>query len=160
MAAAGTAMIGVLMVVICTDVVARNLLGSSLPLVSELSALMLVMIVYLQLATTVRHDRLARADLFLSAYRTRHPRAGAMVAALFDLIGAAALGVMAWATIGIVGRDISSGEFIGITGVLTVPTWPFRAVIALGLVVAAVQFAVRLATELCLATSGPKEGAS
>jgi hypothetical protein len=38
-------LIGVLMVIICADIVGRNLFGSSLPLVSELGALLLVMIV-------------------------------------------------------------------------------------------------------------------
>lgn len=133
-------MIGVLMVIICSDVVARNLMGASLPMVSELGALALVMIVYLQLATTIRHDRLARTDLFLTGYAARHPRGGALLVALFDLIGAAALGVIAWATLSIVGRDIASVEYIGVTGVMTLPTWPFRVVIVIGMVASTVQF--------------------
>lgn len=140
MAAAGTAMIGVLMVIICSDVVARNLMGASLPLVSELGALALVMIVYLQLATTIRHDRLARTELFLSGFTGKHPRAGALLTAIFDLTGAAALGVIAWATVSIVGRDIASEEYIGVTGVITLPTWPFRMVIVIGMAVSTVQF--------------------
>jgi TRAP-type C4-dicarboxylate transport system permease small subunit len=140
MAATGTLMIGVLMVIICADVVARNLLGASLPMVSELGALALVMIVYLQLAATVRHDRLARAEVFLSGFVGRHPRGGAILNAIFDLTGAAALGVIAWATVSIVGRDVASGEYIGVTGVITLPTWPFRAIIVLGMSVATVQF--------------------
>lgn len=140
MAAAGTGMIGVLMVIICADVVARNLMGASLPMVSELGALALVMIVYLQLATTIRHDRLARTDLFLTGFSARHPRSGAFLTALFDLTGAAALGVIAWATLSIVGRDVSSGEYIGVTGVMTLPTWPFRVVIVIGMLVSTVQF--------------------
>ena len=101
LAALGTVMIGVLMLIICADVVARNLLGSSLPLVSELGALVLVMIVYLQLAATVRADRLARTEVFFTAFRMNWPRAGAVLAALFDAVGAAVVGGIAWSTVGI-----------------------------------------------------------
>lgn len=62
LAALGTLLIGVLMLLICADILARNLMGSSLPLISELGALTLVMIVYLQLAATVRADRLPRTE--------------------------------------------------------------------------------------------------
>ena len=84
LAALGTLMICVLMLIICADVVARNLMGASLPLVSELGALVLVMIVYLQLATTVRADRLARTEIFYLGFRRSYPRAGAWLGAIFD----------------------------------------------------------------------------
>lgn len=145
MAAVGTALIVVLMAIICSDVVARNLLGASLPLVSELSALTLVMIVYLQLATAIRHNRLARADILIDALQLRRPRLAALMEALFGLVGSAMLAVLAWSTIRILQSDISRGEYIGVTGVLTIPTWPFRAVILFGMVIAAVQFAISIA---------------
>jgi TRAP-type mannitol/chloroaromatic compound transport system permease small subunit len=142
--ALGTVLIFVLMLIICTDAAARNLTGGSLPMISELSALTLVMIVYLQLATTIRHDRLARTDLFLGALRRRAPRAGALLTAMFDLTAAAALGVIAWSTITILERDFSRGEYIGVTGIATLPTWPFRALILLGMAVATVQCVLQL----------------
>lgn len=146
LAAAGTVLIVVLMGIICSDVIARNVFGASLPLISELGALTLVMIVYLQLATAIRHDRLARADLFFGVLRERRPRVAAFLGSLFDLVGAVALGVIAWATIGVLQRDVAAGQFIGVTGVMTLPTWPFRAMIVLGMTVAVVQFAVQAAT--------------
>lgn len=143
LAALGTALIIVLMVIISSDVVARNLVGGSLPLVSELGALTLVMIVYLQLGTTIRHDRLARTDFFLGSFRRRRPRSGAVIVFVFDMIGAAVIGAMAVATVRIVGKDLSSGEYIGVTGLFTLPVWPFRVVILAGLAVATVQFLVQ-----------------
>lgn len=157
LAAIGTTMIGLLMVIICADVVARNLLGASLPLVSELGALLLVMIVYLQLGTTIRHDRLARTDMFLTGFRRKHPRSGALLAAAFDLTGAAMLATMAWATTGIVARDLNSGEFIGVIGVATLPTWPFRSIIAAGLSVSALQSMIQVWAALRAAASWPEE---
>lgn len=148
MAALGTAMIGVLMVIICADVVARNLMGASLPMVSELGALGLVMIVYLQLATTIRYDRLARTELFITGFAARNPRAGALVQAVFDLMGLVSLAVIAWATVKIVGRDYASGEYIGVTGVATLPTWPFKVAIVAGMIVSSVQFLLQVIRNL------------
>jgi len=98
-AALGTALIGVLMVIICADIVARNLMGASLPLVSELGALLLVMIVSLQLATTIRADRLARTDLFLVGLKRSRPKFAALLSALFNLVGATIIGLIAYASI-------------------------------------------------------------
>lgn len=156
LAALGTALIGLLMLIICADIVARNLLGSSLPLVSELGALLLVMIVCLQLAATVRADRLARTEVFFVTFREARPRAGALVSAVFNLVGAAVIGAIAWASLAILQKDYSSGEFIGVTGIATLPTWPFRALILLGMAVAALQFAVATVLDLRLLFKTPE----
>ncbi len=152
--ALGTLLIGVLMVLICADVVVRNSLGFSLPMVSEAGALTLVLIVYLQLATTIRHDRLARAELFYAGFRRSFPRAGAVLGALFDLVAALALGVLAWSTITILQRDWGRGEFIGVTGIATLPTWPFRALILAGMAVATIQCLLNMARALRAAAGG------
>jgi TRAP-type mannitol/chloroaromatic compound transport system permease small subunit len=146
LAALGTVLIGGLMLIICADIVARNLFGSSLPLVSELGALLLVMIVALQLAATVRAERLARTEIFFEPFAARYPRAGNVVRAIFNLLGATMVGGMAWATIGTLQKDWASAEFIGTPGLGTLPTWPFRALILLGLTVAAIEFVVRVVT--------------
>lgn len=147
-AAIGTVMICVLMIIICADIFARNALGSSLPLVSELGALLLVMIVSLQLAATVRADRLARTEIFYTVFRQRHPRAGAALSFLFCVVGAAMIGGIAWSTLHILGKDLDSGEFIGVPGIATMPVWPFRLLILAGMAIAAVEFAVQAIAEL------------
>jgi TRAP-type mannitol/chloroaromatic compound transport system permease small subunit len=154
--ALGTVLIGVLMLIICADAAARNFTGGSLPMISEASALTLVMIVYLQLATTIRHDRLARTDLFLGMLKRRAPRAGALLSGVFDLTAAVALGVIAWSTITILERDFSRGEYIGVTGIATLPTWPFRALILLGITVAAVQCVIQVAGALRRTAKGER----
>lgn len=143
LAAVGTFMIGILMLVICADILFRNLLGSSLPLVSELGGLMLVMIVYLQLATTVRANRLARTEIFLPPLTKRFPLLGGIISAIYDLIGAGLLGLIAWSTIRILEKDYTSGEFIGVPGIATLETWPFRVLILIGVTVAAIEFLLR-----------------
>lgn len=147
MAALGTVMIILLMAMISADIFARNVIGGSLPLISELGALTLVMIVFLQLGSAVRHNRLARIEMLLAMLERRSPRAQALVCGLWDLVGAAACAAIAWSTTGILRRDFIHMDFIGVTGVLTLPTWPFRALIMAGIAVAAVQFLLRALAE-------------
>lgn len=159
MAVIGTALIVVLMIIICSDVVARNFFGASLPLVSELGALTLVMIVYLQLGTAIRHNRLARADIFIDALQMKRPRAAAILGCFFDIVGAVTLAIIAWSTLRIFESDISRGQYIGVTGVLTLPTWPFRLAILFGMTISAIQFAIQIAAIL-RAPAAPSEVSS
>ena len=140
LAAAGSIMIVILMGMIVADVVVRNSFGASLPLVSELGALTVVLIVFLQLGAAVRNDRLASTDFVLEAIAARRPAVTAVMRALFDLVGALVCAAVAWASWGILLRDMQHREFIGVIGVATMPTSPFRALILLGAVVAAIQF--------------------
>lgn len=143
-AALGTLLICVLMVIICADIVARNAMGSSLPLVSEGGALLVVTLVALQLAATVRAERLARTEVFIIPFSLRFPVAGAVLQGFYDLVGAVVLGIIAWSSIRVVAKDLDANEFIGITGMATLPTWPFRVLILAGFAVAAIEFAVRI----------------
>ena len=61
---------------------------------------------------------------------------------------------MAWSTYYILGKDLSSQEFIGVTGVLTFPVWPFRTLILIGLVVGSLQFLLQTFDELRAAFGG------
>ncbi len=140
LAAISTLLIAVLMLLICTDAFARNIFGGSLPLVSELGASLLVAIVYLALATTIRHNRLARTDVFMAWLAADYPRLAALLSAVYDLIGAALLALIGWAGFLTLARDFAGGKYIGIQGVLTFPIWPFGAAFVLGLAVACVQF--------------------
>ncbi|WP_135450463.1 TRAP transporter small permease subunit [Tabrizicola caldifontis] len=140
LAAISTLLIVVLMLIISADALARNLLGASLPLVSELGASLLVAIVYLALATTIRANRLARTDMVLGALAQSRPRVAAVLSAFYDLVGAAMLALVCWAGVLTLIRDYEGGKYIGIQGVLTFPVWPFGLAFVLGLAVAVLQF--------------------
>lgn len=157
LAAIGTVSICILMVIICADIVARNAMGSSLPLISELGALILVMIVALQLAATVRADRLARTDVFFVPFRGRFPRGGSVLSAIFNLVGAIMVGCIAWATLHTLGKDLDSGEFIGVPGIATLPVWPFRVMILTGMTIAAIEFARQMLVDLWQVMAGGGE---
>lgn len=147
-AALGTVLIAVLMVIICADIVARNAFGASLPLVSEGGALLVVTLVALQLAATVRAGRLARTEVFMAPLSEHFPRVAALLRGVFDLVGAVVLGIIAWASIRVIEKDIAAAEFIGVPGLATLPTWPFRVLILAGFAIAAIEFAVRIVAAL------------
>ena len=54
--------------------------------------------------------------------------------------GAFMVGMIAWASAGILEKDLASNEFIGTRGLGTLPTWPFRTLIMIGMAVAAIEF--------------------
>ncbi|MBD3764663.1 MAG: TRAP transporter small permease [Rhodobacterales bacterium] len=148
LAAVSTLLIAVLMAIICADAFARNVLGGSLPLVSELGAALLVVIVYLALATTIRANRLARTDMVLGWLAARRPRAAALLGTVYDLVGAGMLAMIGWAGFLTLQRDLAGAKYIGIQGVLTFPVWPFGLAFVLGLAVAAVQFLIQVVAAL------------
>lgn len=138
--AAGSAVIAIVMLLMCADVLLRNLLNHPLDGVAELVATSIVVIVFLQLPGTLRHGRMSRADLFIDPFIQRRPRAGKRLRALFSLAGVFACGVIAYATWPLLARAWGDSEFFGVEGVFTFPTWPMRAVVLLGAVLAALQY--------------------
>ena len=63
-------------------------------------------------------------------------------------MGATIIGLVAYASIRILGKDWASGDYIGIIGIATLPTWPFRMFILAGMTVAALEFVVRMISDL------------
>jgi len=140
MNAIGSLVIGAVMLLMCADVLSRNLVNRPLDGVAELVATSIIVIVFLQLPATLRHGRMARADLFIDPFVARRPRVGRLLRAVFSLAGLFACGVIAYATWPLLTRAWVDAEFLGVQGVFTFPTWPMRAVVVLGAALAAVQY--------------------
>lgn len=138
--AVGSALIGAIMLLMCADVLLRDLANRPIDGVAELVASSIVVIVFLQLPATLRHGRMARADLFLDPLLARRPRAGRGLRALFALAGAFACAVIAYASWRPLLRAWTDDEFLGVQGLFTFPTWPMRAVVVLGATLAALQY--------------------
>jgi len=138
--AVGSIVIGLVMLLMCADVLLRNLANRPIDGVAELVATSIIVIVFLQLPATLRHGRMSRADLFIDPYVQRRPRAGRGLRALFSLVGTAACALIAWASWPLLTRAWGDSEFWGVEGVFTFPTWPMRAVVVLGAALAAAQY--------------------
>jgi C4-dicarboxylate transporter, DctM subunit len=138
--AVGSVVIAAVMVLMCADVLLRNIANQPIDGVAELVATSIVVIVFLQLPATLRQGRMSRADLFIDPLVQRRPAAGKALRALFSLVGVFACAVIAYATWPVLARAWSDAEFWGIEGVFTFPTWPMRAVVILGAGLASLQY--------------------
>lgn len=149
----GSALILAIMALVCTDVAARGLFNHPIDGVAELVALAIIAIVFLQLASTLRHGRMTRADLFIDGFRKRRPLSGGILEALFDVAGITVCAIIVWASWPRFVASWTGNEFIGIQGQFTAPTWPVRALVIIGSGLAGVQYAIHLARNLRLAFS-------
>lgn len=146
--AAGSVLIGAVMLLMCTDVLLRDLANRPIDGVAELVATSIVIIVFLQLPATLRHGRMSRADLFIDPLIARRSRAGKRLRALFSLAGVFACGVIAYATWKPLSQAWDGNEYLGVEGVFTFPIWPMRAVVLLGGLLAAVQYLLLVLQDL------------
>lgn len=138
--AVGSIVIGAVMLLMCADVLLRNLANLPIDGVAELVATSIIVIVFLQLPATVREGRMSRADLFIDPLLQRRPAAGRLLRGLFSLAGIFACGVIAYASWAPLVTSYSEAEYLGVPGVFTFPLWPMRAVVVLGAALAAMQY--------------------
>ncbi|WP_375258306.1 TRAP transporter small permease subunit [Citreimonas sp.] len=133
----GTVWIGVLMLLIVADVLGRNLFNAPITGVAEIAGHSVVAIVFLQTAAAIMQGRLTRADfLFRRIARVRRGVAG-VIESVFCLVGATVFALIALSSWGKTTNAWATGEFFGVQGVFTIPTFPFRAIIVGGAVLAA-----------------------
>lgn len=138
--ALGTLWIIALMVLINSDVLGRNLFNAPVRGVTELVALSIVGIVFLQLADTLHSGRFTRADVLLVRLKETRPVFAARLQALYHLVGAALMGVILWAAWQPLVDAIRIREYVGAIGDFTAPVWPVRLIMLIGLSVTLITF--------------------
>jgi TRAP-type C4-dicarboxylate transport system permease small subunit len=140
----GTIMIAAMMVLIVTDVVGRSFFNAPLNGVAEISSMLIVVIVFLQLPAAIHWQRMTRADMFLNRLSTSSPRAAQVAEAAFAAIGVFVFAVIFRATLPQFTEAWEQNEFFGVQGVWTLPTWPIRLSILIGCVGAASASALQV----------------
>lgn len=138
--ALGTVWIIALMVLINSDVLGRNLFNAPVRGVTELVALSIVGIVFLQLADTLHSGRFTRADVLLARLKETRPVFAARLQAAYHLIGAGLMGVILWAAWGPLFEAIRIREYVGAIGDFTAPVWPVRLIMLIGLCTTLITF--------------------
>jgi TRAP-type C4-dicarboxylate transport system permease small subunit len=146
-AAIGTVWTFLLMFLIVADVVGRSFLSMPITGVAEIAAHSIVAIVFLQLAAAVHAKRMTRADFLIERLHVDSPRLGAGIEATFLVVGALIMLMIAYAGWKPLVDAYGASEFFGVRGVFTIPTWPFRAVIVFGAVLAAGVFMAQARAE-------------
>ena len=128
----GTLWIFALMVIINIDVIGRTLFNRPLPGVPELVSLSVVGIIFIQLGNTLREGRMTRADTFLNSLERRWPKIGFTLAGLFAFAAAFLFAVLFWFSYPFLLNSWFEGDFVGVEGYITFPTWPVRLIILIG----------------------------
>jgi TRAP-type mannitol/chloroaromatic compound transport system permease small subunit len=136
----GTVWIVVITVLVVVDVVGLAAFSAPVPAVKELIQLSIPGIVFLQLANTLREDRHVSSDVLMQIVKTKRPRVAAFFYALFNLIGAGLMGLMAILMYPKAMQAYLEGFTRGAQGVATLPEWPSMALVVLGAMVMAIQY--------------------
>lgn len=140
LAAIGTVWIFLMMLLVVADVLGRNFFDAPITGVAEFAARSVASIVFLQLAAAICAGRMTRSDFLLQIIGRRSTGAlkglevfNVLVGALLFLV----LATIAWPEFT---AALQASEYFGVQGVYTVPTWPFRLLIVVGSVFAAVAY--------------------
>jgi TRAP-type mannitol/chloroaromatic compound transport system permease small subunit len=142
MNAVGTVWIFALMLLINADVAGREAFDAPVRGVTEILALSIVGIVFLQLAHTLWVGRLTRSDALLAVLARRTPRLGHALQAFYHLTGAVLFAIIFWTSLPYFSRAIEVGEYVGALGDFTAPTWPIRLLILIGCAATLLTFLV------------------
>ncbi len=141
--AAGTLVVLGLVLLINTDVVARNAFNAPFRGTYEAVQFLMVMIVFLQLPDVVRINRLTRSDGFLGILAGRRPAMARFFARLIDTVSAVFMGLIAYAMWPEFLRAWTENTYFGTPGIFTAPYWPIRLVICFAAALCALIFATK-----------------
>ncbi len=139
--AIGTLLIIALMVLICVDVVGRNVLYTSVPGVIELAELGIVSIVFLQIGDTLKAGKLMRSDGVIKVIARRVPRLAQFMNMLFDATGGVLFYFIAKGAYKRFTDAFEGGYYIGNLGEFTAPTWPMELTVSVGSALVCLLFA-------------------
>jgi tripartite ATP-independent transporter DctM subunit len=128
-----------IMLLICADVVCRNLLNRPISGVTEFVALSIAACVFLVLPSAIAGRRLIRSEIIIEALEARSPRGAAVLDLAFSVVGAFVLAkILMWAWPDFV-KAWTSAEFAGAKGSYEIPVWPFKLALISGAAWAIVQ---------------------
>ncbi|MFD0915409.1 TRAP transporter large permease subunit [Pseudahrensia aquimaris] len=140
---AGTIWTVAIMFLITADLLGRSIFNSPLPRVPEIVGYSIVAIVFLQVADSIRHGRLARSDAFLDGIEMRTPAAAGLFFFVFHLVGAAIMALIAYGTLPDLQEAWIYDDYFGSQGDFAVAVWPFRAIVVICATIAAAEFLVQ-----------------
>lgn len=140
----GSLLILGLVALITADVVGRNVWGVPISGVPQIVSLSIVVIVFLQAPQALKAGRMTRSDGVIDLLHRRLPRLARGLETIFDLTGIAVISAILYSHWPMLLRAWERGDFVGAVGDFTAPTWPIKALLALGSVLLALQFAARI----------------
>ncbi len=158
MSTIGTVAILFIMCLITADVVGRAFFGRPIAGVPEIVSMLILSIVFLQIANTLLRGRLTRADGFLMLVRSKSPRWAGILDAVMHLAGVGLVGVLVHAFYPLFTRSYGRSEMVGTVGQFLAPIWPTYLVVLLGAGALCIAFALRAVQILLLTFGGQLAG--
>lgn len=140
LAAIGTAWIFFLMLLVVADVVGRNFLDKPITGVAEFAARSVSAIVFLQLAAAIGAGKMTKSDFLQQILLRWSPWSVAIMDALSALLGAVLFLALAWISWPELLSSWNGSEYFGVQGVYMIPTWPFRGLVVVGSITAALAY--------------------
>ena len=138
--ALGSIWIFIMMVMVVADVSGRCLFSAPIDGTTELVAMSVIAVLYVQIPYTLRSGRMTRSDAFHVALTVKRPRIGHALGVLFHLAGAALMSVILSAAWPHTVDAYESDFYVGTIGVFTFPEWPMFFVVTFGCLLTAIQF--------------------
>jgi len=133
-----------MMLLVCVDIVSRNLFSNSLNGVADYLSYSIVASVYLQLGMTIRNNRLVRTTFLSDMLVKSNPSGFLLLQTIFSL---AAIAVMTLA-VRYLWTDLmdawTQDEFLGSSSLYELPTWPFKAIVAIASTLALMEIIAQL----------------
>jgi TRAP-type mannitol/chloroaromatic compound transport system permease small subunit len=142
MNAIGSLWVLLLVLMIVTDAIGRTFFNKPIAGMIEIVAVSLAVIVFCQLADTIRLGKLTRSDTYFAQWAGGAGIGRAIVAA-FEMLGALVMTLIVVGTVPLLIQSYERGYFIGVRGVFTFPDWPVKAVVVIGATAALLCFLVR-----------------
>lgn len=127
----GSVVIFTLLVLVNADVIGRNFFLTPIRGTTEITALLIVGVTFIQLPSTIWAGRLTRAEIISDALPKRS-RLRMALFAIFHLIGVVAMALLCISLMPKLGRAWELGDYIGSLGDFTAPYWPVRLVQVIG----------------------------
>jgi len=156
MNALGTVWIFLLMVLINADILGRELFSAPVRGTTELLALSIVGIVFLQLGHALMSGRMTRSDMVIENLLIARPRVGRALQGVFNLLGVAFLAIIFWGSLALFEDAVEIDEYVGAAGDFTAPTWPVRLLILIGAAATGLQYLVMAWQDFRFAFAGRK----
>lgn len=154
----GTFAILFIMCLITADVIGRAFFGRPIAGVPEIVSMLILSIVFLQIANTLLRGKLTRADGFLMLLRAKAPRVAGLLDAAMHLAGAGMIAVLVHAFYPLFLRAHGRDEMVGTVGQFLFPIWPTYLVVLIGAAALCAAFALRAVQILLLTFGGRQAG--
>lgn len=138
----GTVLIIAMALAVNADILGRELFNRPIAGVTEFVGLAIVAVVFLQMANTLREERHVSNDLIMAWIGRSHPRVARFCYALFHLIGALLMSLIAWYVFPIFAENYRGDYYKGTAGVIEIPVWPFMLVVLIGAAATVIQYLV------------------